>query len=89
MTSDLDILLAGIRAAPADPRLAGLEPRVAAGVARRGERAVARRSLALAGVVALGIGWIGGMAPTAPAQAASAPVTIGMSDYAPSRLLGE
>lgn len=86
--ADLDLLLEGVRGLPADPRLADLEAGVLAGVARRGERAVARRSLMLAGVVAAGIGWIGGMAPATPA-AASAPVTIGMSDYAPSRLLGQ
>jgi hypothetical protein len=59
------------------------------GVARRGERAVARRSLALAGIVAIVIGWIGSLVPGSPAQAASQPMVIGMSDYAPSRLLGQ
>ena len=91
--SDLDQLLgrvaAQMRDTPVDPRLESLEDVVMAGVAQRRERAVARRSLALAGIVAIGIGWAGSMVPGSPAQAASRPVVIGMSDYAPSRLLGQ
>ncbi|AMK17551.1 MULTISPECIES: hypothetical protein [Sphingobium] len=87
--SDLDQLLSQVRALPADPRLGGMEEVVMAGVAVRRERAVARRSLALAGMLAIGIGWVGSVVPGAPAQAASAPVVIGMSDYAPSQLLGQ
>jgi len=91
--SDLDQLLgqvaARMRHIPADPRLEALEDTVMAGVARRRERAVARRSLALAGIVAIGIGWAGSLVPGSPAQAASRPAIIGMSDYAPSRLLGQ
>jgi hypothetical protein len=91
--SDLDQLLgqvaAQMRNTPADPRLERLEDAVMAGVVSRRERAVARRSLALAGIVAVGIGWIGSVVPGSPAQAASRPAIIGMSDYAPSRLLGQ
>ncbi|MEV5031836.1 hypothetical protein MRBLMC3_001023 [Sphingobium sp. LMC3-1-1.1] len=91
--SDLDQLLGQVAARrrhiPADPRLEALEDAVMAGVARRRERAVARRSLALAGIVAIGIGWAGSLVPGSPAQAASRPAIIGMSDYAPSRLLGQ
>lgn len=91
--SDLDQLLGHVRAqirdCPSDPRLETMEAAVMAGVASRRERAVARRSLALAGIVAIGIGWIGSAVPGSPAQAASRPVVIGMSDYAPSRLLGQ
>lgn len=91
--SDLDQLLGHVRAqmrdCPADPRLETMEAAVMAGLASRRERAVARRSLALAGIVAIGIGWIGSVVPGSPAQAASRPVVIGMSDYAPSRLLGQ
>lgn len=91
--SDLDQLLGHVRAQlrdrPADPRLETMEEAVMAGVVVRRERAVARRSLALAGIVAIGIGWIGSVVPGSPAQAASRPVMIGMSDYAPSRLLGQ
>jgi hypothetical protein len=89
MMSDLDRLLGQVRALPTDPRLEGLSDAVMAGVAVRRERAVARRSLALAGIVAIGIGWAGSVLPSAQAQAASRPVVIGMSDYAPSRLLGQ
>ena len=91
--SDLDQLLgqvaARMRPIPADTRLEALEDAVMAGVARRRERAVARSSLALAGIVAIGIGWAGSLVPGSPAQAASRPAIIGMSDYAPSRLLGQ
>lgn len=87
--SDLDHLLGQVRAIRADPRLMDMEAAVMAGVAVRRERAVARRSLALAGIVAIGIGWIGSVVPGNPVQAASRPVMIGMSDYAPSRLLGQ
>lgn len=87
--SDLDQLLGRMRALPADPRLETMEEAVMAGVVLRRERAVARRSLALAGIMAIGIGWIGSGLPGSPAQAESRPVVIGMSDYAPSRLLGQ
>jgi len=89
MMSDIDQLLGRMRGLPTDPRLMDMEEAVMAGVAARRERAVARRSLALAGIVAIGIGWIGSVVPGSPAQAASRPVVIGMSDYAPSRLLGQ
>ncbi|AMK23876.1 MULTISPECIES: hypothetical protein [unclassified Sphingobium] len=87
--SDLDQLLGHVRALPADPRLETMEAAVMAGLASRRERAVARRSLALAGIVAIGIGGVGSVVPGSSAQAASRPVIIGMSDYAPSRLLGQ
>lgn len=87
--SDLDELLGQVRALPADPRLVDMDVAVMAGVAVRRERAVVRRSLALAGIVAVGIGWVGSVVPNSPAQAASPPAVIGMSDYAPSRLLGQ
>ena len=87
---DLDDMLAGLRDAPATARFDGLEAAVMQGLDRRRERSVARRSLMLAGVMAIGIGWIGSTLPAQPAQAAQAapgPLLIGMSDYAPSRLL--
>jgi hypothetical protein len=87
--SDLDELLGRLRAMPTDPRLTTMAEAVMAGVAHRGERAVARRSLALAGIVAIGIGWVGSLVPGSPGQAASQPIVIGMSDYAPSLLLGQ
>ena len=85
--SDLDHMLDAMRAMPTDARLAEIAGAVIAGVARRREQAVARRSLALAGLLAIGIGWAGTILPAAPAQAS--PLPIGMSDYAPSRLLGQ
>ncbi|MDR7153603.1 hypothetical protein J2W40_000400 [Sphingobium xenophagum] len=85
--NDLDQLLGQVRAMPTDTRLEGLDDAVMQGVARRREQGAARRSLMLAGLLAIGIGWAGSIVPGAPAQAAPAP--IGMSDYAPSRLLGQ
>ena len=85
--SDLDQMLAQIRAMPVDNRLEQMDGAVMQGLTRRREQGVARRSLILAGLLAVGIGWAGSIVPSAPAQAAPAP--IGMSDYAPSRLLGQ
>ena len=83
--SDLDQLLGQIRAMPVDARLEQMDGLVMQGIARRRERGMARRSMMFAGLLALGIGWAGSIVPSAPAQAAP----IGMSDYAPSRLLGQ
>ena len=85
--SDLDQMLAQIRAMPVDNRLEQMDGAVMQGLTHRREQGVARRSLMLAGLLAVGIGWAGSIVPSAPAQAAPAP--IGMSDYAPSRLLGQ
>ena len=85
--TDLDQLLGRVAAMPTDARLDTIDTAVMRGVGERRDRTAARRSLMLAGIVAVGIGWAGSMVPGAPAQAAPAP--IGMSDYAPSRLLGQ
>lgn len=85
--NDLDQWVARMRAMPADARLEHMDGAVMLGLARRREQAMARRSLMLAGLLALGVGWAGSMVPGTPAQAA--PVPLGMSDYAPSRLLGQ
>ncbi|SEK02835.1 hypothetical protein SAMN05518849_12936 [Sphingobium sp. AP50] len=83
--TDLDQMLDAMRAMPADTRLAGMDDAVLTGMVERRERMTARRSLMLASILAIGIGWIGSILPAAPAQA----MPIGMSDYAPSRLLGQ
>lgn len=85
--TDLDRMLGDVATMPTDARLAVMDAAVMAGLTQRRDRTAARRSLMLAGIVAVGIGWAGSMVPGAPAQAAPAP--IGMSDYAPSRLLGQ
>lgn len=87
MTTDLDQMLGAVRAMPADARLAHMDAAVMGGLIKRRDRVMARRSLMLAGLLAVGIGWIGSAVPGTSAQAA--PVPIGMSDYAPSRLLGQ
>lgn len=85
--TDLDQMLGALRAMPIDVRLAATEGAIIASVARRRDLATARRSLMLAGLLAVGVGWASNFVPGTPAQAAPAP--IGMSDYAPSRLLGQ
>lgn len=87
MTNDIDAYFDQVRALPADPRLAAMDAPVMAALARRREQSAARRALLFAGLLALGVGWAGGVVPVVDAQAA--PVQIGMSDYAPSRLLGQ
>lgn len=85
--TDLDHMLETMRRMPADHRLDGMESSVFKGMERRREQSASRRSMVLAGVLALGIGWAGSTVPSAPAQASV--TLIGMSDYAPSRVLGQ
>ncbi len=87
MTTDIDACLDHLRLQPADPRLAAMDASVMAALAKRRDQAAARRTLLFAGLLALGVGWAGALVPTVDAQAA--PVQIGMSDLAPSRLLGQ
>lgn len=87
MTTDIDACLNHLRSQPADPRLASMDAPVMAKLARRRDQATARRTLVFAGLLALGVGWVGALVPSVDAQAA--PVQIGMSDFAPSRLLGQ
>ena len=87
MMADLDHWLNAIRSEPSDERLARMDAAVMQGLVRHRDRTTARRSLMLAGLLAIGVGWAGSLVPGAPAQAASLP--IGMSDYAPSSLLGQ
>lgn len=67
--TDLDSLLDDMREAAPDPRLDGMETAVLAGVASWRERVQARRSLAVTGVVALGIGLAASLASPQGAQA--------------------
>ena len=83
--AEVDHWLEVLRDAPADPRLAGMDDAVMAGVAERRAAVHARRSMALAAAVALGVGIVGTTVPGTPAVAS--PSVLGMSDYAPSRLL--
>ena len=84
-----DDIMARLRHLPVDGRLAGIAPAVMTGLARRRDRAAARRSMALAAALALGVGIAGGALPAAPARAVPTQTSaIGLSDYAPSRLLG-
>lgn len=87
MMADLDQWLDAVRSGPSDERLAQMDAAVIRGVVRHRDRTTARRSLMLAGLLAVGIGWAGSLVPGARAQAA--PLPIGTSEYAPSRLLGQ
>lgn len=88
--TDLDAMLKAMQALPADARLATMEDAVMRGVAQRQELTTARRSAMLAVLLAVGVGWAGSVAPAQTAQTAQAsPLAIGMSDYAPSHLLGQ
>lgn len=83
--NELDHLLLRLRADPA-PGLDGLDGAVMAGLGRRRERQVARRTLALAGGVAFFVGTAGALVPGAPA---SAEPLLGLPAAAPSHLLAD
>jgi len=85
--TDLDRMLGAMRTMPTDARLEHIEGAVIEGLAHRRDQLIARRSMMLAALLAIGLGWAGSIVPVSPAQAASLP--IGMSDYAPSLLLGQ
>lgn len=85
--TDLDAMLEALEALPADARLETMDDAVMRGVAQRHERTTARRSAMLAVLLAIVVGWAGSVVPAQTAQAS--PLPIGMSDYAPSHLLGQ
>lgn len=85
--TDLDRMLDAMRTMPTDARLEAMDAAVMGGLARRRDQTAARRGLMLAGLLAIGVGWAGSIVSAAPAQASPRP--IGMSDYAPSRLLDQ
>lgn len=82
--SELDNMLLRLGAEPVPDSLADMDGAVLAGVGRHRERQTARRTMALAGCVAVLVGAAGTVAPSAPA---SAEPLLGMPDAAPSRLL--
>ncbi len=82
--SDLDEMLMRLGAEPVPEALAGLDQVVFVGVGKRRERQLSRRTLALAGGVAIFVG-IG--SAVAPAGTPNAEPLLGMPDAAPSRLL--
>ncbi len=67
--TNLDTLLADMRDAAPDPRINRMDAAVLTGVASWRERVHARRSLAVTGVVALGIGLVASLASPQGAQA--------------------
>lgn len=87
MTNDIDTCLDMMRRMPGDPRLEQMDAAVMTALAFRQDRSAARRTLLFAALLALGVGGAGGVLPAMDARAA--PISIGMSDYAPSRLLGQ
>jgi hypothetical protein len=85
--TDLDQMLDAVRTMPPDVRLEHIDDAVMRGLVSHRDRTAARRSVMLAGLLAIGVGWAGSIVPATPVQASPGP--IGMSDYAPSRLLGQ
>jgi hypothetical protein len=84
--TDLDNLLADVGGATPDPRLEGIDAAVLAGVGRWRERVRTRRSLALTGVVALGIGLSASL--VSPQGAQAEPMSLNaVPAIAPSSLL--
>lgn len=84
MMSELDDMFMRLSAEPVPDALAGLDGAVLAGVAGVRERQLARRTVALAGCVAVLVGLAGAVAP---AERASAEPLLGMPAAAPSNLL--
>lgn len=82
--TDLDTLLQRLGAEPLPAALYGLEPTILAGLGRYRERSLARRSLALAGGVALVVGTASAGWPGAAARAEP---LLAMPAAAPSHLL--
>ncbi len=82
---DLDQMLINLRLEPVHPGLSDLDSAVVAGIAVRREAVVARRGMILAGLVAVTIGGLASLTPTAPAFAEP---LLSVPDAAPSQLLG-
>jgi hypothetical protein len=84
--SDIDQLLATLRAAPLHDGLAAIDAPVMAGLVRRRETVEARRGLALAGAIAICVGAVGTLVP---GSSASAEPLLGVPSAAPSHLLAD
>jgi len=82
--SELDDILMGLGAEPVPAALAGLDGPVMAGLGLRREQRLGRRTLALAGGVALLVGLAGGLDPAGRTR--SEPL-LAMPAAAPSHLL--
>ncbi|MEO7247636.1 MAG: hypothetical protein ABIW31_04210 [Novosphingobium sp.] len=82
--SELDELLAILRAEPAHAGLAALDNGVMAGLVQRRETVTTRRGMVLAGLVAVVVGSVAAVAPASPASAES---LLGVPASAPSQLL--
>ncbi|MBA2918762.1 hypothetical protein GON01_12720 [Sphingomonas sp. MAH-20] len=82
---DIDTALAGLRAAPTDIRLEGLDEAVIAGLGEaRAQSAIGPRTMMLAGAGAMLVGLAG---TTFPDASASASPVLAPLAYAPSTLL--
>jgi hypothetical protein len=88
MMTDLEKLLNDMRDAAHDPRLDGMEGAVLAGMAVRREHVQARRSLAVTGVLALGIGLAASLASPQGARAEGMSLNAVPASAPSSLLLG-
>lgn len=86
--TDLDSLLTDMRDAAPDLRLDAMDAAVLAGVASWRERVQARRSLAVTGVLALGIGLAASLVSPQRVQAEPAALNMVPSSAPSSLLLG-
>lgn len=84
---DIDELLEDLRGEIADPRLAGLDAAVLAGLATHRERMGARRTLAVTSIVALGIGLAASLSAPQSARAGPSFTLNAVPSAAPSSLL--
>ncbi|KKC24776.1 hypothetical protein [Sphingomonas sp. SRS2] len=85
--NDVDDLLGGLRDTAADPRLDDIGAAVMAGAAAQRARRVGRRSLVLAGVLAMSVGVITSLASPQRAQAEQTVALNAIPANAPSSLL--
>lgn len=87
--TDLDHLLASLGDLPLDPRLAGIDNAVFAGVEAARQPVISRVGLGAVAALAMLVGAMATAVPSRPAYAAS-PYPLGIPrDLAPSTLLGE
>jgi phosphoribosylcarboxyaminoimidazole (NCAIR) mutase len=83
--SNTDALLLSLAAEPLPAELQGIKPEVMSRLLRRLEARGARRSLAMAGLIAIAVGAANGLSP--PSDAYAAQPLLGVPAQAPSNLL--
>lgn len=85
--TEMDDLLAQLRAVPGDDRLGRIDDAVLAGLADHRARVAGRRGLVLTGCLALGVGLMASVSLPQGARAEQVAPLIGIPEAAPSSLL--